>query len=183
MGDKRLVFLFCLIVFIIGLIATSTQNPTIKTTDAASQPTPQTRPEASNLDGSLKLVLENNTLTVVEKNGNKITLPTGDLSSSSTISLSFNSWSPKDEYVFVKLANSGGTDFLVFKASGIAFGENENFLAVTALFDKNHSDLKIKDITGWDADNLLHVLTIHEDNSKGPNFWFDVPSRSFIQLY
>lgn len=100
-----------------------------------------------------------------------------------TMSIPANSWSPDNNYVFIQESDNGITDFLVFKASGELFYNNEQFLDIISLFAIKKSNYYITDVTGWDSPILIHVKTAIDQSTKGPAFWFDVTSRSFIQLW
>ena len=93
-------------------------------------------------------------------------------SADGNFSLSDNSWSPDDAYVFLLHKYDGIVDGLVLKVNSVN-NEPRQFVV---------SRQGISNITGWDADSLLHVRTRNIDGGNGPNFWFDVTSRSFIQL-
>lgn len=87
-----------------------------------------------------------------------------------------NSWSPDNKYVFLRENKSDSFDLLVFKASGENFSNGENYISIMPLFAESKIKHTMKDITGWDSPTLLHVIT------SGPSYWFDVTTRSFLQL-
>lgn len=88
-----------------------------------------------------------------------------------------NSWSPNGKYVFIEDRRGLVVDYLVFKTSGEAFTNGQKYLNATALFNEKVKNYNLKAITGWDDPVLMHVLTF-----KGPPFWFDITTQSFIQL-
>lgn len=93
-----------------------------------------------------------------------------------------NSWSPDGSYVFLINTTSLPEQILVFKASGEAFADGKVFLDVTQLFAANNQQHILDTATGWDSRGLLHIKTKNQDDTKGASYWFDVYSRSFIQL-
>ncbi len=93
-----------------------------------------------------------------------------------------NSYSPNDEYVFIQENVHGVHNFLLFKTSNEIFPNGQSYVNVTEMFNTDARDYVLKEVTGWAAPNLLIVYTT-SNGSKGPSFWFDVTSLSFIQLY
>lgn len=93
-----------------------------------------------------------------------------------------NSWSPDGMYVFLIDVSSLPQSILVFKSSGEAFSDGKQYLDVTDLFAARGIQYVLDTATGWDSRGLLHIRTKNQDDTKGPSYWFDVDSRSFIQL-
>lgn len=111
------------------------------------------------------------------------TLFTKNIPTSDTMIIPANTWSPDNKYVFLRENNSNSFNIFVFKASGEAFADKEQYLDLTALFEKRNLPYIVADVTGWDSETLLHVhTTAKEKNSRGPSFWFDVTDRAFLQL-
>ncbi len=98
-----------------------------------------------------------------------------------TMSIPANSWSPDNTYVFLIDELNGAKNAFVFKSSGEEFSGSKRYLDLGSTFAKRQLDYTISDITGWDSPTLLHVYSV-KGADKGPAFWFDVPSDSFIQL-
>ncbi len=98
------------------------------------------------------------------------------------ISLPANSWAPDNAYVFIKQSEPT-TTFLALKASGEPFASGEQYLDVAALFATKQPQLLFKEATGWDGIGLMHVTSTTTQGAKGPSFWFDVASKSFLHLY
>ena len=92
-----------------------------------------------------------------------------------------NSWSPDNKYVFVQKKENGIIDSFVLKASGEPFVKTEQYLDVRALFEQHKTKYTLKDATGWDAPELLHITTVN-GSEKGPSYWFEIPSKAFLQL-
>lgn len=101
-----------------------------------------------------------------------------------TFSLPHNSWSPNGKLVFIKKDKPGELTFLVFKTTGETFQKDQS-LNVGELFAKKQPKYILTDATGWASETLLIITTATAaDKSKpGPSFWFDIPSKTFIQLW
>lgn len=148
-------------------------------------PSPYQSSEVLSPDGSKKVTLKsytlNNGLTVYsvytsDKNGlNKSPIFSKTLSRGS-IALPANSWSPDNKYLFIE-DREGIDNYLVFKSSGLAFGDGEKYLNATLLFNTKVKNFMLKAITGWDDPVLMSVRT-----TDGTHFWFAVETQNFIQL-
>ncbi len=104
------------------------------------------------------------------------------LESSGEMAIPHNSWSPDNKYVFVQEKDeSGQVIFLVLKTSGEAFKNGDQYLNVSALFDQKMKGLLLRDATGWASPTLVNIETSKDETKKGPSYWFDVDSRSFLQ--
>lgn len=101
------------------------------------------------------------------------------LSRGESMSIPFNTWSPDNNYFFIKKNND---TVLAFKASGEAFADGSQYLDVTDIFKKRGTGYNYADATGWASETLIIVNTTKEDNTKGPSYWFEVPSKAVIQL-
>ena len=111
------------------------------------------------------------------------TLFTKNIPTSDTMVIPANTWSPDNKYVFLRENNANSFSIFVFKASGEAFADQEQYLDLTALFAKRNLPYTVADVTGWDSETLLHMhTTAKEKNSRGPSYWFDVTDRAFLQL-
>ncbi len=86
------------------------------------------------------------------------------------ISIPFNTFSPDNKYIFLQ---EGNTYFVPLK---------DGVLDINSLFAAKHPDYTIADVTGWGGMTLLVVNTNKVNGDQGPSFWFDVTSKSFIQL-
>ena len=98
---------------------------------------------------------------------------------SESFSISFNTWSPDNKYLFI---TKNGNDALVFKETGEPFAGGEPYLAIQTPFAEKIKNETVSEITGWASPTLLIVNTLNEDKTKGPSFWFEVPSKVIIQL-
>lgn len=97
------------------------------------------------------------------------------------MSIPFNTWSPDNKYFFIQENAKEGNDVLVFNASGEPF-VNETYLDATDLFNKKNTGNNFNEATGWASELLIVLNTTKPDNTKGPSYWFEVPSKAVIQL-
>ena len=146
--------------------------------------------EASSLEGTMKLILKK----MVDKNNQTQTYSfiSSDSSSpiftktvglSQSMAIPANSWSPDNKYVFVEEKNEQGEkNYLVLKASGEPFTDGQQYYDVKSLFMAKKTQYTLDKITGWASSNLLIITTLTEQSTKGPSYWFEVPSKAFLQL-
>lgn len=143
-------------------------------------------------DGTNKLTMtvttnKNKTKTyvfTVSKTGDSVpqqifnsTLPDTD-----TMSLPFNSWSPDNAYVFIQQIISGKNGVLIFNANGQPFPVGDKYLDVKTIFTAKNTNNTYDEATGWASETLLIINTLNSDGSKGPSYWFEVPSKAIIRL-
>lgn len=100
----------------------------------------------------------------------------------SSMGLPDNSWDPTDTYVFLEEHNSGTVDYLVLKASGESFADGNQYIDVGAVWTNKKIGYRIRTATGWASGTLLIVYTSKDDGSRGPAFWFEIPSTAILQL-
>ncbi len=105
------------------------------------------------------------------------------LADSLNLSLPFNSWSPDNTYFFVEQKSDSGTvtDVQIFKASG-TFPSGERMLTVVNTFSEKQPNYTFSHVTGWASNTLLIVNSWKPDMSKGPSFWYEVPSQAIVRL-
>jgi len=99
-----------------------------------------------------------------------------------TIEVPVNSWSPDNKQLFVQENYNGITNYLVYKADGSKYKNGDDYLDVLSFWAKSKYQYNIKTVTGWAGNDLLELLTIKEDGTNGPSFWFVTSSRNFLQL-
>ena len=149
-------------------------------------PTPQaTRADAPDSQKTLYLKTKKSgkmttyTLSVVNKSdGGEKQIFAKTLDSSESISIPFNTWSPDDKYVLIKKDSS----FFVLSSLVSSDSQDDQTTNVTDLFMKKYPNYKVTDVTGWASPTLVIITTNKEDGSRGPSFWFEVPSHAIIQL-
>lgn len=192
---KKLFFLF-IALLIIGAVlfgfyyvkATSVSKTTYVLPVPSATPTPEPVKDiqVNSPDGKMKIIMRK---TIAQAGnvsysffvsdvdgGNEKLIFTKTLTLKSTMSISQNAWSPDDNYLFLRENDVAAFSVFVFKADGQNFSDGEVYINLTDLYIKDGISYSLKDVTGWDSNTLLHVLT------SGPSFWFEVPSKSFIQL-
>lgn len=111
-------------------------------------------------------------LTVADGSSKEVfrkTVPVG-----TTLSIPANTFSPDDKYFFLKETSPTGDDYFV--------PLEDQILDLSALFPEKHPKYKITDVTGWGGMNLIVFNTDKVEGGTGPSFWFEVPSKAFIQL-
>lgn len=173
-------------IFAFGLLVTS-KPPSGKDLVAPQEAAllPETS-EVRSLEGTFKLLM---TKKENEAGSTTYSFLVSDLSGKTTeifekivgkgeaMNLPQNSWSPNNKYVFIEDRKGSLTEYLVFKTSGEPFENGQKYLNATALFNQKVKNYNLKAMTGWADPLLVSVLTV-----KGPPFWFDVTTQSFIQL-
>lgn len=110
-----------------------------------------------------------NDTTGISKNLLTKSVPVGTV-----ISIPFNTFSPDDKYIFLKETTPSNITYFV--------PLGDQILDISALFPEKHPNYIITDVTGWGGMTLIVVNTDKKEGGVGPSFWFDVTSKSFIQL-
>ena len=172
------------------------QEPTISSVAALSIPTPT--PTVLSLpvsvdspDGTRTLTMkyqEKNTTTTYsfyasEKPDNQEKLiATKIVPSQHTFSIPDNTWSPDNKYAFIRERTGTESHYFVLPASDSLPQNDLQNTDVQALFSQKYPQFILTDITGWAAPNLLIVNTTTDSGERGPSFWFNIASQTFIQL-
>ncbi len=195
MTRRHALYIVTLVLLLLGIPYFFSQSKP-ETTPPVIKPTPM--PNSSSdidvhaSDGKVKVILESNKKadgntaytiwTSTTTNTDKKLIFTITEPNNTTIVLPQNSWSPDDKYFFVLENQNNTITALVFKGSGETFTNGEHHLDLTPLFSQRNNKLEVTNITGWASGTLLYVLTKADTAQKGPTFWFDIPSKSFLQL-
>lgn len=106
-----------------------------------------------------------------------------NLTAADDMNIPFNTWSPDNKYVFIEHNTASGSSALVMKKDGNTFTDDGQYLDVKKIFSASNKEFVYQKATGWASETLLIVNSIRLDGSKGPSFWFEVPSKQIIQLY
>jgi hypothetical protein len=103
------------------------------------------------------------------------------LKQNEVITIPSNSWTPDNKYIFLQKTDYivGYKNFLVFKASGEKFANEEQYLDVGKNFQEKKINYLLKDATGWASPIYLNITTVDQNNKKGPSYWFDIQSQNF----
>lgn len=143
-------------------------------------------------DGTKKVVMkvtqnQDNTSTcdisTTDENGaNDQHIFTKVLDSEDKMFVPFNTWSPDDKYFFIEQNAGGIKSIFAFKATGEAFSDTEAYFDVTDLFGQKNTGNNFDEATGWASETLIIINTKKPDNTKGPSYWFEIPSKAVIQL-
>lgn len=73
-------------------------------------------------------------------------------------------------------------NYYVFTITGEPFAGGDQYLTPASVFAQKYPDLKLDEITGW-ADGTLLILNSNKGSGdQGPSFWFDLGSKTIIQL-
>ena len=100
---------------------------------------------------------------------------------SQELSIPFNTWSPDNTYFFLKETTPALNHYYVFKSTESLMSVDQA-IDIQALFLQKLPQYTLDDVTGWADPNLLVVNTKNAQAETGPSFWFEVSSKSFIQL-
>lgn len=99
------------------------------------------------------------------------------------LNLPYNTWSPDNKYFFVekKTRDSAVSNVLVFRATETSPTEGQ-LLEVADTFSQKQPNYTFERVTGWASESLLIVNSLKPDGSKGPSFWYEIPSQALIPL-
>ena len=167
----------------------STKNPDVVNIES-SEPAFENF-EVHSPDGNMNLIMEKTTsgentmfsFKVEEiETGTKKTVFSKTVLAGTSIQISPNAWSPDNKLFFIKEVSVGSANYFVFKAGGEPFVNGEDYIEVLPAFVNKNTGYTLADVTGWDSETLLHVFSKKEDESRGPSFWFEIPSKAIIQL-
>lgn len=107
---------------------------------------------------------------------------TATLANNIMVSIPLNTVSPDNKYLFLRQAETGKTNYLVLSTTGELLSPDSPAIEFAELFASKQPNYKITEVTGWAAPTLIVVNTDKITGGTGPSFWFDLASRSFIQL-
>lgn len=154
-------------------------NPILKI-ETASQISPDgtkklNMKKTHNSDGTSTFVF-----TVMDgTGGGEHALYTAKVQNQDNLSVHFNTWSPDNKYLFIQKNENGA---LVFKANGEPITDDQTYFDVGDLFTDKIKNVSPREVTGWASPTLLIVNTVKEDNTIGPSYWFEVPSKAILVL-
>jgi len=175
------------------------QNLSMAITAIPTSPTPiptlapiQENNSVNSPDGTKKLTLISETLNntthysllVVDiQSGSQQVVWTSTENVDTKITVPLNAWSPDNKYFFLLNTQQNIPHPMIFNATGAAFSGGEIYLDAFSLFASKQSTYSITNATGWASNTLIYIQTSNTStNAKGPTFWFEVPSKNFIQL-
>lgn len=94
----------------------------------------------------------------------------------------FNTWSPDNRYFFVIHKSPSKEEAIVARADGKPIAEDQLSYNITDNFEARDTGNIYDETTGWASETLLIINTKTKDNTKGPSYWFEVPSKAIIAL-
>jgi len=168
------------------------QEPVANAPTTIPSPTITFQPSTTNdkqisPDGAHTLLLKTihnddltNTYELSADNGPTIYSQT--LGANETLTLPFNAWEPQDRYFFIQEKLSSGPQVLVFKGDGTTFGDGEQYLNLTAAYDKLGSSYTYDAATGWAGYDIIVINTKADDGSQGASYWYELPYGTIIPL-
>lgn len=128
-----------------------------------------------NADGTLTYIVS----TSDGSGNNEQQIYTTTLSGSESMHIPFNTWSPDNRYFFI-IKND--KDVMVFRATGEVFANGEAYLDASDAFNARNTGYTLQEATGWASPTLIIINTTTSSNTKGPSYWFEVPSKAIIRL-
>lgn len=186
--------MLCLLLVALGVVITIWyQQRTATTAQAVSvvpTPAPETSVHSFNADKQLILRTTRKSDGMTEytyiisdiSGANPRVLFDKTLPAAAWMTLPVNSWDPTDTYIFLEEHNSGAMDYFVLKASGEPFADGQKYIDVGSVWADKNIGYTIRTATGWASGTLLIIYTTTSDGSRGPAFWFEIPSTAILQL-
>lgn len=104
------------------------------------------------------------------------------VSPSRSFSIPDNTWSPDNKYAFIKESSPVTDSYFVLPASDSLPQTDLLNTDIQALFSQKYPQYNLTEITGWADPYLLILNTTGAGGERGPSFWFDITSLTFIQL-
>lgn len=204
MFSARSIIILLIIVLLIGGIALFSFKrsdapiitPNASPTESSDIVTVESVPESESSqvrspDGKMKLIMQktidgdNTTYSFLvsgTEEDTKKSIFSKTLLAGSKIEMSPNAWSPDNKYFFTTEKSGEAINYFVFRADGESFSDDEQYIDVVPRFVAKDTGYTLSEITGWDSETLLHVYTTKAGGTKGPSYWFEVPSKAIIQL-
>lgn len=115
--------------------------------------------------------------------GTSRTIFTKTVEAGASMMIPANTWAPENRYVFLEEKDGiGEKRFFVVRTTGEPFVSGAEYLDVTALFAEKKTGYTFREATGWASPTLLIITTDKDQNTRGPSYWFEIPSGAFLQL-
>ena len=99
-----------------------------------------------------------------------------------SVSIPYNTFSPDNKRIFLKISGPTTVSYIVVNSSGEEIGKDNQTVEIVGRFEAKEPNYKITDVTGWAAPALMIINTDKNDGSIGPSFWFDLSNMSFVPL-
>jgi hypothetical protein len=116
-----------------------------------------------------------------EKDTTPLIILEQDSSKDSLVTVPFNTFSPNNKYVFLKV-ESTHPSHLVLRTDSENIAKDIKYADIEDRFYAQHPEFVITDVTGWGGYTLIVVNTNDREGKIGPSWWFDASSLSFIRL-
>ena len=104
------------------------------------------------------------------------------ISDTASMKIPYNTWSSNNQYFFIQENAVSGKSIFAFQASGKQFSDTENYFDVTEIFKNKETGNNFTEATGWASESLIIINTTKNDGTKGPSYWFEVPSKAILLL-
>lgn len=157
---------------------------------AIEQESPLTR-EVNSANGKLTLIMEENRqqdsadysfFVGNNTDGSRNLVFQKTLIADSHFDLPLNTWSPDNNYFFIKENTQVRVNYFVFRADGLPVVKDMQYIDIVADFSSREKDLVVTKVTGWASNTLLYLLTENSSGGQGPTYWFEVPTSATIRL-
>jgi len=167
------------------------QKPSFSVVVEATESSPTRLEEATNSDGSLRLVGERNVMgerasysfkVLDSQNNSSLLLFDTVADPGQTFTIPFNSWSSDNKHLFIQKNDLNGKDYYVFKADGSLFSDEKKYLEVGEYWKLSKNMDVIDHVSGWAGGDLLVSYTTRPDGTGSSAYWFVVGSRKFMQV-
>ena len=99
-----------------------------------------------------------------------------------SVDIPLNSWSPDNKQFFLQENDGQAMHYLVYREDGGKYRDGQEYLNINEDWLKSKNNYTIKEVTGWEGNDLLRVNTSNADGSRGPSFWLVISTRKFLQL-
>lgn len=162
-------------------IPTAAPTPTVQT---FYQPSPNGQKKVTMTVTTRETTSKTYLFTVSDADGsNPQTIYSINLPTNENMRIPFNTFSPDNKFLFFEhTAANGGVEAFVFRTDGQPISQDTPYYNVSAIFAEKQIPNSYQVTTGWASETLLIVNTTKSDGTKGPSYWFEVPSKAIIQL-
>jgi hypothetical protein len=165
--------------------------PIQEITEVSPNPSPAPILTASSADGEIELKMSQTkkteaitwTLRVIRNKDEIRRIFWQTMPVDSTLSIPFNSVSPDNKYLFLKQGGSDKTRYIVMTITGEPILFETQTIEFAEKFETDYPEFVITEVTGWGGIDLIVFNTDKAEGGVGPSFWYEIPTRSFIQLF
>jgi hypothetical protein len=154
--------------------------------------TKSTKIDITSPDGKMTLLMEtkktsennfNQTLFITTtENKAPLNIYSKDSSNKEFVSIPFNTFSPDNKFIFLKLEIPDELNYFVLRTDGKDINKDGHTIEIVKPFNAKYPGLKVTDVTGWGGRNLIVINTDTSEGKIGASYWFDLSNFSFIRL-